>query len=321
MRSAEPPLVSVVIPTYNRAATLLRAVDSVLAQTWPAFELLIVDDASTDDTAARIAPYLGGRVALHRRPRNGGATAARNAGIAAARGTYVAFLDSDDEWLPEKLARQVALFEAGPPDLGLVYAGLWQLVDGRPPVLVPPRQRGRVHEALRWRNLIGTASGVMVRRSVLLATGGFDERLPACEDWDLWLRIARDHRVDAVPEPLLRYHDGNGDRLSNRSRAVFLSIRAIYRRHNAAGASRRIRSMHLALCARELYRTGHVRSAGRLARAALLLWPTREIAPRIALNATLRRLLGETGFRRAKPAWQVLRHAIGAMPRPTAAGR
>ncbi|MFO1060552.1 MAG: glycosyltransferase family A protein [Dongiaceae bacterium] len=321
MSPAEPPLVSVVIPTYNRAATLARAVESVLAQTYPSFELLIVDDASTDDTAARIAPYLGGRVALHRRPRNGGATAARNAGIALARGAYVAFLDSDDEWLPEKLARQVALFEAGPPDLGLVYAGLWQLVDGRPPVAVPPRQRGRVYDALRWRNRIGTASGVMVRRAVLQRVGGFDERLPACEDWDLWLRIARDHRVDAVAEPLLRYHDGNGDRLSNRSRAVFLSNRAIYRRHNAGGASRRIRSMHLALCARELYRVGHVRAAGRMARAALLLWPTREFAPRIALRATLRGIVGEAGFRRARPAWRAVRQALGAVPRPTAAGR
>jgi glycosyltransferase involved in cell wall biosynthesis len=320
MATAELPLVSIVIPTYNRAASLVRALDSVLAQTYPAWEVLIVDDASTDDTAGRIAPYLGDRVALHRRPRNGGATAARNAGIALARGAYVAFLDSDDEWLPEKLARQVALFQAGPPDLGLVYAGLWQLVDGRPPVAVPPRQRGRVYDALRWRNRIGTASGVMVRRDLLRALGGFDERLSACEDWDLWLRIARDWQVDAIEEPLLRYHDGGGDRLSNRSRSVFLSNRAIYRRHNPDGGSRRIRSMHLALSARELYRVGHVRAAGRLAWASLLLWPTREFAPRIALRAALRRLVGEAGFRRAKPAWRALRQAVGGAPRPTAAG-
>jgi GT2 family glycosyltransferase len=320
MPTPDLPLVSVVIPTHNRAATLVRAIRSVLAQTYPAFELLIVDDASTDDTAAHVAPYLGARVRLHRQARNRGAAATRNTGIALARGAYVALLDSDDEWLPEKLACQVALFQAGPADLGLVYAGLWQVVDGRPPVAVPPRQRGRIYDELRWRNQIGTASGVMVRREVLQAVGGFDERLRACEDWDLWLRIARDYRVDAVAEPLLRYYDGGGDRLSNRARAVFLSNRAIYKRHNPATASRRIRSMHLALCARELYRVGHVRVAGRLACASLRLWPTREFAPRIALHGTLRWLVGEAGYRRAKPAWRALRRALGGAPRPTTAG-
>jgi glycosyltransferase involved in cell wall biosynthesis len=299
MTEAISPLVSVVIPTYNRARSLVRAVDSVLAQTYPAVELLIVDDASSDGTAAQLAPYLGRRVLFHRSSRNCGAAVARNIGIGLSTGDLIAFLDSDDDWLPNKLQRQVDLFRSSQSDVGLLHTGAWQLVDNRPARAVVPRYRGQIYDLLRRRNRINTST-VMVRRDVLQRVGGFDERLRASEDWDLWLRIAAEYLVDVLPEPLVRHRDSGEGRVSQRSGAVFLSNRTIYKRHNARGASRRIRSMHLALCARELYRLGRFRPAFRCACGSLLLWPTPEFAPRIALRTAVRLLLGEAAFRRAK---------------------
>ena len=116
-----PPRVSVVIPTYNRAGLLPRAVASVLAQTWTEFELLIVDDHSTDGTPAAIARFADGRIRSFRHPRNSGQSKALNTGIGHARGDYLAFLDDDDEWLPGKLAAQVAVLDAAPSGVGLVY--------------------------------------------------------------------------------------------------------------------------------------------------------------------------------------------------------
>ena len=118
---SEPPRVSVVIPTHNRAEWLPRAVASVLAQTWTDFELLIVDDHSTDETPALIARFADRRIRSFRHERNMGQSKALNTGIEHARGEYVAFLDDDDEWLPGKLAAQVALLDAAPPEVGLVY--------------------------------------------------------------------------------------------------------------------------------------------------------------------------------------------------------
>ena len=119
--TGRPPRVSVVIPTHNRAEWLPRAVGSVLAQTWTDFELLIVDDHSTDETPAAIARFADARIRSFRHERNFGQSKALNTGIEHARGEYVAFLDDDDAWLPAKLAAQVALLDAAPPGVGLVY--------------------------------------------------------------------------------------------------------------------------------------------------------------------------------------------------------
>ena len=215
MEQRDTPLVSVVIPTFNRGGIVGRAIESALRQTYPAIEVVLVDDASTDDTVSRIAPYLSDKVRLIRRAANGGASAARNVGIAESAGAYVAFLDSDDEWLPEKVQLQVRLLEAAEPDIGMAHTGFGGYSLGRPPVAVRPPYRGNLFELLQWRNKILTAS-VMIRRRVLADVGGFDEQLKTCEDWDLWLRIARRYRIEVLPQPLVRYHDGGKDQLTGR---------------------------------------------------------------------------------------------------------
>jgi glycosyltransferase involved in cell wall biosynthesis len=194
-----PPLVSIIVPTYNRAALLRETITSVLAQTYPAIELIVVDDGSTDATPELLASY-GDRIRVIRK-QNGGGTAARNTGLAAARGAYVSFLDHDDLLLPEKIARQVALLERR-PELGAVHCR-WYFIDregaridtiGMLPAgdLLAPLTLG----CFIW------SGGPLIRRSVLAEVGGFDPAIWS-SDWDMWLRIARaGHHFGCVQEPL-----------------------------------------------------------------------------------------------------------------------
>jgi O-antigen biosynthesis protein len=187
------PLVSVVIPTYNRAELVIDAIRTVLAQDYPALEVLVVDDASTDDTAARVAGLGDERVRLIRQRVNGGVASARNRGMDAARGEIIAFLDSDDEWLSrDKLSRQVALLMAAPRRTALVYGGQ-EVRDGSGgTVYVGARAEGRVFETMLARNVLtGFSLNGVMRREVFETIGGFDPRLPAIEDWDFLIRATR----------------------------------------------------------------------------------------------------------------------------------
>lgn len=207
----DAPLVSVVIPTYNRASTVRAAIDSVLSQTWRNLELLVVDDASTDDTAPMLAAFSDPRLRYLPQERNGGVARARNRGIAEARGRYVAFLDSDDTWMPEKLARQVALLEASPEYVGLVNTGTLNDHGDRTEI-VEATARGFVFDGMLYANLLhGGASAVLVRASVFDAVGGFDPSLPAIEDYEFWIRVCRFYAVESVPAPLVRYFDAEGE--------------------------------------------------------------------------------------------------------------
>lgn len=208
---AETALVSVIVPTYNRAHVLPRTLQSVLAQTYPYFELLVIDDGSTDDTPRVMQPFLARdpRVRYRMQP-NGGVSAARNHGLREARGAYIAFLDSDDEWLPRKLEKQIGLFEKLPAHVGLVYTGLESVFATGRSVAEEPVHRGDVYAELLERNVIhGGGSNVVLRREAAEAAGFFDEVLPAIEDWDYWIRVTKHYHVDFVPEPLARYHDAH----------------------------------------------------------------------------------------------------------------
>lgn len=203
----DAPLVSVVIPAYNAAWCVRRALDSVLAQTFRDFEVIVVDDGSTDETADVLDDY-DAPVRVVSKP-NGGLSSARNAGIRAATGRYVAFLDADDWWLPEKLTRQVELMEdrselvfcstaariEAPDDTSL---GEWRCrCDARPTL-----------EAIFVVNahVAGSGSAVMVRRTVLARVGGFDERLRSLEDIDMWMRLAAVGGYTCIDEPLAVIH-------------------------------------------------------------------------------------------------------------------
>ena len=232
------PMVSVVIPTYNRAGLVQRALASALAQNHRNLEVLVVDDASTDETQSVIAGYDDSRVRYLRQETNRGVAAARNRAMREARGDYIAFLDSDDEWLPEKLTHQVEAFSVHGDEVGLVYTGC-ETVDsfGKSRFDIPVH-RGNLHSEMLLRNmLIGGGSGVMIRRSVVATVGGFDEGLPAIEDYDYWLRISRFYAFEYVSLPLTRYHDrvvdrrGMEDRRSRDFRANFEARHVFYLRN------------------------------------------------------------------------------------------
>jgi glycosyltransferase involved in cell wall biosynthesis len=198
--------VSVIIPTYNRAATLGRAIESVLSQDHRALELIVVDDGSSDATPDLLASIDDPRLRCVRQP-NRGVSAARNRGIAEAHGDYIAFLDSDDEWLPGKLSVQVDRLAGSASDVALVIGGL-RIVRSGEEHEVLPQYEGRVFEALLADNvLLGLCSNALIRREVFETVGGFDESLPAIEDYDLAVRIAHFFRVAAIREPMARYHD------------------------------------------------------------------------------------------------------------------
>jgi glycosyltransferase involved in cell wall biosynthesis len=210
---AVPFLVSVIIPTYNRAELVTEAVASVLAQTCRDFELLVVDDGSTDGTAQALAAF-GEQVQLLRHSRRRGVSAARNSGIAHARGEWLAFLDSDDLWLPEKLARQLAYLTAH-PELKLGQTDeIWVRRGVR--VNQPETHRkvgGRIFPQSLKRCLI-SPSAVLLHRRLIEEHGDFDEDLPAAEDYDLWLRLSWRYPVGLLPEPLVIKRGGHADQLS-----------------------------------------------------------------------------------------------------------
>ncbi|OIP11283.1 MAG: glycosyl transferase family 2 [Betaproteobacteria bacterium CG2_30_68_42] len=199
----ERRLVSVVIPAYNAGWCVARAVDSALQQTHAAREIIVVDDGSQDDTAAVLARY-GDAVRVVHKP-NGGLSSARNAGIAAARGEYVALLDADDSWLPGKLAAQVALMDSR-PELGFCsVAARVEDSQGRLLNLWPcPQWRGSFLEHL-FREpaaVAASGSGVLVRRSLFERVGPFDEALASLEDIDMWMRLSAAAQYACVAEPL-----------------------------------------------------------------------------------------------------------------------
>ena len=166
-RDRTAPTVSVIVPTYNREHMIGRALESVLAQEFTDFELIVVDDASTDNTEAVVRASGDSRIRYIREPANGGPNAARNRGMREARGEFLAFLDSDDEWLPGKLGRQVARFSELPDRVGAVYTGVETIDDDGSVSHFVPELRGRLHSKLLARNVLhGASQSIMIRRSV-----------------------------------------------------------------------------------------------------------------------------------------------------------
>jgi glycosyltransferase involved in cell wall biosynthesis len=207
MNSASP-LVSVIIPAYNREKFIGRAIKSVLTQTFSDLEVIVVDDCSTDGTAGLASEFshTDNRVHLIRQQSNAGAQAARYRGIQVARGAYIGFLDSDDEWLPQKLEKQMVLFERGSGDLGVVYGGFTQVYsDGRSSVNVIPFARGEIYmNALSgW---IADMNTLLVRREEFEKLGRLNETVRAFQEWAFCIQLAKHCNFDFVPEPLAIYN-------------------------------------------------------------------------------------------------------------------
>ena len=207
------PKVSVIIPTYNRLPVVKEAVDSVLAQDFEDFELIVVDDGSTDGTAEEIKRY-GGRVRLLPLSQNRGVSVARNRGILQARSKYVAFLDSDDLWVKGKLKTQVLFLEDN-PQYPLCYTDEIWIRRGKRvnPKLKHTKYSGWIFEKCLPLCIISPSSALM-HREIFAAIGCFDPAFPVCEDYDLWLRVAARWPIFFIPQHLIIKRGGHPDQLS-----------------------------------------------------------------------------------------------------------
>jgi glycosyltransferase involved in cell wall biosynthesis len=308
----DAPALTVVIPAYNRAGSIRAAIESVLRQTRADFELLVVDDGSTDGTLAAAAEVQDPRLRLIESPRNGGAAAARNLGVTESRGAWIAFQDSDDEWLPTKLEKQMARLEAPGAAFVGAYCGLLTLggLDDRAgerlrlryvpdPSIVPAE--GDILEPLLFANMISTQT-LVVRRDVILELGRFDADTTPIEDWDFVLRLSRRGSIAFVDEPLVHQRFSPNSitrdtarRLSSRIRLVEKNLEAFER--------------HPALLARQ-YRiiANGCRAAGDLAGARRWLGRALAVAPADprtwgrALQATVLGLLPRGRAQASAPA-------------------
>jgi glycosyltransferase involved in cell wall biosynthesis len=225
------PLVSVIIPAYNRATVLRRAIDSVLRQSFGDFEIIVVDDGSTDGTAAEAAQCTDPRLSALRHDTNRGAAAARNTGIRAAAGALIAFLDSDDEWLPQKLERQVAALQRAPANVLMSTTGYWMLRERSAEIRArTPKNVADWGAALRSGCVLSPGSTAMMRREAFAIHGLFDEQLRRLEDWDWLLRYVAKHDILVVPEPLARIH--MAERMD--PAAVLAAARLLRSKHDAA---------------------------------------------------------------------------------------
>jgi glycosyltransferase involved in cell wall biosynthesis len=303
------PDVSVVIPTHNRRGLLGQTLRSALGQAGVEVEVVVVDDGSSDGTADAVASLADGRVRLVRHPRPLGVAVARNAGAGVARGDWVALLDDDDLWAPEKLRRQLEAASAA--QAGWAYAGVVEVdAEGRLLGGGPPPSPEDLLAGLRRRNLMPAgSSNVVVRSDVFATSGGFDPGLRHLADWDLWLRLAGLGRPACVPAPLVAYrlHPGQA---SLDTTGMLAEAGVLEARHGAA------RTAILRWAAWSHLRTGRRRAALRayagavlagdvasLARAAVVLLhprpsalrrPSRPRAPEAAWLAAAQRWLDES---------------------------
>lgn len=212
MKTCSDPCISVIIPTYNRCWILKEALDSVLSQEYNDFEIIVVDDGSNDATAALLSSY-GDRITTIYQD-NSGVSAARNAGILMAKGNYIAFLDSDDTWLPQKLSCQIDFFRSHPEAAICQTDEIWI----RNGVRVNPKKRhkkpsGMIFEPSLQLCLV-SPSAVMIQKSLFDEVGLFNEAFPACEDYDLWLRIGLYYPIYLIDRQMVVKRGGHDDQLS-----------------------------------------------------------------------------------------------------------
>lgn len=233
MDKIKHPLVSVIIPAYNRINTLPASVNSVLTQTYDHLELIIVDDGSDDGTDAYVKELTDSRVKYIKSNENNGPSAARNLGVKLAQGEYVAFHDSDDEWLPDKLEKQMRLFQDSEQAVDLVYCEYEKYHEQTAAGVIPPREipyaykQGKMLKVLLMQPMIGTPT-IVVKKQEFINAGSFNENLTTFEDYEFTVRFSQNHTIGFVEEPLVKVYDspnGVNKRYGDRLRAKAYIVR------------------------------------------------------------------------------------------------
>jgi glycosyltransferase involved in cell wall biosynthesis len=254
--------VSVIIPTCNRPNLLPAAIRSVLNQTFRDFDVVVVDDASDGAVDEIIKGFEDKRVRWIRHNSRRGGAAARNTGIRNSHGDYIAFLDDDDEWYPEKLACQMKVMERSRSEVGAVYGGYYEVdrTTGKIRGQMVPTRRGDLYSTLLESNPIGTTSCILIKRACLEKVGLFDESLPSFQDRDLWIRIAREFHFDYVQDPLLNYFV-HPDRVWTNLEALMKGLEIMLKKYGSSPAfkkqcSRRYLEFSVKFCEADQVRNG-----------------------------------------------------------------
>lgn len=214
MNYFEKDLVSVIIPVYNRMYLLERAIESVLNQGYKNIEIIIVDDCSQDNPKKIIDKYLYGRIKYIKHKKNYGANKARNTGIKKSRGEFIAFLDSDDEWVNDKIEKQLKVFNNS-KSIDVVYCGVKYIYNTKNIKVALPKVRGYIFFKELFRDHVFSTSTWLVKKQCLYDIGLFDENLPARQDYDLTLRLSKKFIYDFVDEPLVFIHYDAMNRITN----------------------------------------------------------------------------------------------------------
>lgn len=231
--------VSVIIPTHNRSELLKKAVKSLENQSHQNFEIIIIDDFSTDDTAEVVSQMKDDRIIFLKHDINKGGSEARNTGIKRATGRFIGFLDSDDQWLPDKLEKQLKLFE-NQPDVGVIYTGVQVVNENNQPTRkIVPEYRGDILPELFESNCIDTTSSVLIKKEVLDQVQGFDSGLPSCQDWDLYIRLAQVTKFDFVKESMVLFYHHSGERITTNKKSVLNGHLSIFEKYKGLAVKQR----------------------------------------------------------------------------------
>jgi len=232
LKGKNNPAVSVIIPTYNRAHLIGKAIESVLNQTYQDFEIIVVDDCSIDNTKDIARSFQDDRIIYVRHDRNRGGSGTRNTGIEKSRSDLIAFLDNDNMWFKNKLERQVEVLDSLPSDFGAIYCGAF-LKKGDKETYFPPDEfrpvEGNILGDLLERSFIDT-SGMLIKREVFQVSGYFLEDLPRYQDWELCIRIAKHFKIKYLKEPLY-YLSITDKSISTDIRAGITAYKKIYEMH------------------------------------------------------------------------------------------
>ncbi|MBA7689290.1 Undecaprenyl-phosphate 4-deoxy-4-formamido-L-arabinose transferase [subsurface metagenome] len=230
MKGNSNPTVSVIIPTYNRAHLVSRAIESVLNQTYQDFEIIVVDDGSTDDTEEIVRSFKNERIRYIRHEKNKGAAAARNTGIKVAKGEYIAFQDSDDEWLPEKLEKQMKVFENVPQEVGVVYTDMWTITRNKKRYFyspkIMPENKIIYKRVLNYGVMNIGIQTALIKKEAFDKAGVFDEKLPRFIDLELFIRLLKYYYFYHIKEPLVNYFH-TPESISSNTKAIITARKFI----------------------------------------------------------------------------------------------
>jgi glycosyltransferase involved in cell wall biosynthesis len=271
------PTVSTIIPTYNRAHLIGRAIQSVLNQTYQNFEIIVVDDCSTDNTWEVIKEFIESekRIQYFKHNENKGGSAARNTGIKMAKGDYIAFLDSDDEWLPGKLEKQLKIFKNNSVQVGAIYSGFQYIyqkgidMDKRH----IPKNRGYIYKDLLMKNCVGSASTLLIKKECFDKVKLFDKSLPSCQDYDMWIRIAKYYEFDFVKESLVKYQVHDNQISTNLSTVIKGEKKIINKYLKELKKSPIIYSEHCFFLGNKLCHAAEMREGRKYLFKAIIIYP------------------------------------------------